>query len=227
MQAERGIPLPEFEELTGVIGDTLDEEDLLRQFTAAVIATSSLLLGLIGNVLFYANPIGINIFLYVTLFALAAFILLSYFRRPVVGRHGVFIVPALTFALLLGVRLAPQLILFNTVMMGGSLLIVIHFTGVRPFLGRHWSDLLQRTVETAAYGWVSSLQAVVPDTLRWLGRTELDSQQIANVKSGLRGVVITLPVVAVFTLPLGSADAVFGNLAERTLAFFCRTVPEA
>jgi hypothetical protein len=163
-----------------------------------VIAAASLLLGLIGNLLFYGSPIGINVFLYGSLFSIAAFTLLFCFQRPVIAKHAVFIIPALSFALLLGVRLAPQLILFNTMMMLGSLVIVVHFVGVRHFLGEHWSNLLRRTVETIAFGWLKSLQDVAPDSLRWFGQTELDNQQLANVKSALRGLLITLPVVSFY-----------------------------
>ncbi len=221
MQAETEIPLPEFEEILSAAGARPDDDETrFRQFTAAVIAAASLLLGLIGNLLFYGSPIGINVFLYGSLFSIAAFTLLFCFQRPVIAKHAVFIIPALSFALLLGVRLAPQLILFNTMMMLGSLLIVIHFVGVRHFLGEHWSDILQRTVETIAFGWLKSLQDVVPDSLHWFGQTELDNQQLANVKSALRGLLITLPVVIVFTLLLSSADAVFSDLAERTISLF-------
>jgi hypothetical protein len=218
MQAEKEIPLPKLDELIGSVDDTLAEEEVVRQFTAALVAGTSLVMGLVGNLLFYASPIGINVFLYVALCSLAAFGLLIYLRRPIMRKHAVFAVPAALFALLLGVRLAPQLIVFNAAAMAGSLLIVIHFTGTSQFIGGRWFRPVQRTIETIMIGWLESLRAVLPDSVRWLGQTEPNHQQLTNMRSVLRGVLITLPVVVVFTLLLSSADAVFGDLAEQAVS---------
>jgi hypothetical protein len=220
MQAEKNLPLPDLDEFLKIVDAAPTDDDWLRQFTAALVASASLLMGLIGNWLFHANPVGINVFLYVALGAWSAFGLLVYFQRPIVRKHAVFAIPAAIFALLLGVRLAPQLVIFNTMAMLGSLIIVIEFTGTSRFVGGHWFAPLQRTVEMAMIGWLESLRAVVPDSLRWFGRAELGNQQLANLRSALRGVLITLPVVAVFTLLLSSADVMFGNLADQALSFF-------
>jgi len=220
MQAENKIPLPEFDELIGFADETPSEEDVLKRFTAALVVSTGLLMGLTGNLLFHANPVGINVVLYVALCLLAAFGLLVYLQRPIVRKHAMFALPAAIFALLLGVRSAPQLVIFNAAAMLGSLLIVVHFTGTSRFIGGHWVRPLQRTLDTIMTGWIESLQATVPDSLRWFGRAELNNQHLANMRSVLRGVLITLPVVAVFTLLLSSADAVFGDFTEQTLSFF-------
>jgi hypothetical protein len=220
MQAEKNLPLPDFDEFLKIVDAAPDDDDWLRQFTAAIVASASLLMGLIGNWLFHANPVGINVFLYAAVGVGSAFGLLVYFQRPIVGKHAIFAVPAAIFALLLGVRLAPQLVIFNTAAMLGSLIVVIHFTGTPRFVSGRWFAPLQRTVETVTFGWLDSLRAVVPDSLHWFGRAELGNQQLANLRSALRGVLITLPVVVVFTVLLSSADVMFGNLADRALSFF-------
>ena len=138
MQFENEIPVPTAEELIQALDDTASEAERHEQFLAALIASTSLLMGVLGNLLFHRNPVGINVFFYLALFSLAAFGLLIYMRRPIVRKHAVFVVPAAGFALLLGVRLAPQLIVFNAFAMVGSLLLVIHFTGTSRFIGGHW-----------------------------------------------------------------------------------------
>ena len=220
MQAENQIPLPKLDEFLNVIDESLAEDARQRQFTAALVAIAGLMMGLIGNVLFYATPIGINVYLYVVLGALVAFGLLIYFRRPIVRKHAVFIFPAALFALLLAVRLAPELVFFNTAALLGSLLIVVHFTGTARFLGGDWLQPLQRAFETMVIDWIDSLRAVVPDSLRWIMRTELDDHLIATLRSLLRGLLITAPVVAIFALLLSSADAVFGHVAGQVVTFF-------
>jgi hypothetical protein len=220
MRIETEISLPEFDELIGVAGETRAQEDVSQQFTAASVASASLLMGLIGTALFHANPVGINVFGYVTVCLSAAFGILVYWQRPIMRKHAVFVLPAALFALLLGVRSAPQLIIFNTAAMLGSLFIVIHFTGTSRFIGGHWSNLLQRAVETVTIGWIDNLQAVVSDSIRWLGQTGLGSHQLATMRSVLRGVLISLPIAVVFTLLLSSADAVFGDFVDQAVCFF-------
>lgn len=215
MQAETQLPIPELEELV----EAPAEADLYQQFMAALIATASLLMGFAGNLLFHANPVGINIFLFVALCLLVSFGLLIYFRRSIVRKHAFFAVPAVFFALLLAVRSAPQLVIFNMMALLGSLVIVVHFTGTFRFIGGHWFKPIQRTIETATYGWLVSLSVVIPNSFRWIGRTELNNQQWATIRSVLRGVIITLPIVAVFTLLLSSADAVFGDFAKDVFFF--------
>ena len=97
MQAENEIPLLEFEKLMEYVEEAPDEEATARQFIAALVASASLLMGLLGNVLFHSTPMGINVFLYVGPLSLAAFGLLIYVRRPVVSKHAVFAIPAAAF----------------------------------------------------------------------------------------------------------------------------------
>lgn len=214
MQAETPIPLPEIDELLNVP----NEADVFEHFTAALVATASLLIGFAGNLLFYAKPIGINAFIYVIVSLLASFGLLIYLRRSIVRKHAIFAFPAVIFALLLSVRSAPQLMMFNLAAMLGSLLIVVHFTGTSRFIGGHWFKPIRRTIETVMIGWILSLSAIIPDSLRWFSRTELNNQQLATIRSVVRGILITLPVVAMFTILLSSADAVFGKVAEQALS---------
>ncbi|MBN1564936.1 MAG: DUF4173 domain-containing protein [Anaerolineae bacterium] len=195
------------------------EQDSYRHFLAALVALGSLLMGLIGNLLFYAHPVGINVFLYVAVGLLIAFGLLVYLQRPIVYKHAGFALPAALFALWLGVRLAPPLVMFNLTAMLGSLFVVMHFTGISRFLGGHWLKPVQCLFETAVISWLASLSAVVPDSLHWFKRVDLDNQRLATMRSVLRGLLITLPIVAVFTVLLSSADAVFGDFAEQALSF--------
>ncbi|WP_119072774.1 DUF4153 domain-containing protein [Aggregatilinea lenta] len=222
MHLENELSLSEFAdfEIEAAPDDTPSDADRQRQFVAALIGSASLALGLVGNVLLYANPVGINLLLYVAVGLGVAFGLLRYLRHPVAVHHAAFAVPALIFAGLLGVRLAPQLVLFNFAAMTGSLLVVIHFTGTPLFLGGRWSEPLKRTLETLVTGWMKSLRAVLPDSLRWFGQTELNNRQVTTLRSVLRGALIALPVAAVFTMLLSSADLVFADAATDALLFF-------
>ena len=195
----------------------LSTEDVQQHTAAALVVGGSLLMGLLGNVLFHATPVGVNVFLFVTIAVLAAFGLLIYRQRPIAKQHAVFAVPAAGFALLLGVRAAEPLNFFNVMALLGCLLIVIHFSGTTRFLGGSWYAPLYRTLETALVGWIESVSELVPDALNWFGRTGAGHPQLNNLRSVLRGALITLPVLTVFTVLLSSADAVFGDLVSDAL----------
>jgi hypothetical protein len=220
MWAENEMIVPDLEELIAEIpqDDLLGEETLAHQYTAALILGVSLAMGMVGNLFFYYNRPGLNIAAYVVLFLGVAFWLLVYLRRPVFAHNAIFAVPAAVFALMLGVRLAPELLMLNTLAMLGALVVVMHFTTHPQFLGGHWRELVQSVQETVFVAWLYGPLSVLPPAAQWFKRLELDSGQIAHLKSVLRGALITLPVVTVFALLLGSADAVFGSLTQRTLA---------
>lgn len=222
MQAENQIPhIPhlEIDELFDVPEESPSEDEVLRQFRAVLVAGISLLMGLVGNLLFYATPVGINVVVYMMLFSLVAFGILVYFKQTIIRKHALFAIPAALFALLLSLRLAPELILFNVAAMLGSMLIVMHFTGTKTFLGGHWVKPLLYAAETGLIGWMESVRVVTQESQRWLGQTKMNTRQLGNVRSVLRGIMITLPVVVVFALLLSSADAVFGDFAQQALSF--------
>jgi hypothetical protein len=102
MQAEQIASVPEIPEFETFL--ETEQEKLAQQFTAARVLAVSAALGMVGNLLFFYNRPGLNIFVYVLLFVGAALGLLFYFQRPVFPRHIAFAVPAAICALLLGVR---------------------------------------------------------------------------------------------------------------------------
>jgi hypothetical protein len=220
MQAETSpLPLPELDELLDSSDARVIAEDRARQMRAALVAITSLALGLSGNILFHTSTIGINVFLFAVLCLMAVGGALFYFRRPIVWYHVVFAVPAALFALLLAVRLAPELRLFNILALFGCVVILLYFNGTPRFLGGWWFAPIGYGIELVMAAWFFGLQAVVPDTLRWAGRAELDTRHLGTAKSVLRGLVFALPVIIVFALLLSSADAVFGRLTGDVLHF--------
>lgn len=198
--------------------DTLSDEKRARQHAAVLILSLSLVLGLIGNQLFYGTPPGLNIFVFVGLLVLIAFWLLVYFERPIVAHHAIFALPAVTFALLLGVRAAPELVFFNGLALAGSLLIVLRFTGTARFLGGHWTAPLAAALQAVMIDWFDGPLTVLAESGRWFNRLELGGLQTGKFKSIARGLLITLPVVIVFAGLLGSADVLFGNLMKHAAA---------
>ncbi len=202
-------------------------ETLTRQRAAALILSLSLALGLIGNKLFYGTRPGLNMFVFVGLFVLAAFWLLLYFERPIVAHHAIFAAPAVIFALLLGVRDTPELVFFNFLALAGSLLIVLRFTSTTRFLGGHWTAPVAAVVQAVMIDWFDGPLTVLAESGRWFSRLNLGGLQTGKLRSILRGLAFTLPVVLVFAVLLGSADAIFGNLVQDAVALILPKTPNS
>lgn len=220
MQTETIIPLPEFDEIPAVpLADAVasPQETDVDQTLAVIVALTSAAIGVTGTLLFFAQPLGINAFLFVGIALLAAFGVLVYAKRPIMRHHALFVVPAVLFAFLLSVRVTPQVVVFNGAAVISSLLIVAHFTSTKRFLGGHWLTPLQYTLESVTVGWIETLQAIIPASTQIIGQADFSSQRLSNVRSVLRGVVLALPILALFTVLLGSADVVFANTIERAL----------
>jgi hypothetical protein len=206
--------LPDFEAVL-----ELERKETVFQSRSVRVLGVALALGVVGNWLFFDMELGLNIGLYITLVVGTAFALLHYFKRPVVLHHAVFALPAVVFALLLGVRLAPPLFLFNGMMLAGSLFVVVRYTGTPKFLGGHWTILFRDAIRTAMISWVEGPMMILSHSTGWLKDVDLDNRHLANAKAVLRGLAITLPVLLIFGLLLSSADMVFGDLLNQSLSW--------
>jgi hypothetical protein len=207
--------------------DTPDQAAQAHQLAATLALCASVILGLLGNFLFYDNYPGINLFLFIMAFLGAGITLVIAVGRPIARKNAIFAVPAAIFALLLGVRAAPQLILFNAAAMIGSLAVVIICVSQPRFLGGHWLAFVRTAFLKAISSWIESWLVILPESAAWFKRLELDNHRLTHLKSAARGVLLALPVVIVFAVLLSSADMVFGDLAARTIGFFLPNSPES
>jgi hypothetical protein len=95
----------------------------------------------------------------------------------------------------------------------GSLFVVMRY-GIPQFLGKLGAAIRDATAAARAG---SRPVTVLTHSAGWLKHVELDSGQRSTLKSVLRGIMLTVPVVLVRLL-LGSADMVFGNLFNAVLS---------
>jgi hypothetical protein len=177
-----------------------------------LVATASLVLGLLGNFMLRTTPWGINATLWVLLLAAATAIMV---RRS--GRSSMLAAPPVVFfALCLSWRTAPMLVLANliAILVGLSFLILqwraieLRGASVSTYLAGFWSLLRNFTVGGAAFlshdvSWSTSSAPAVRRTL---------------TSSGL-GILAAIPVVLVFGALFVSADPRFQSAIERMLIF--------
>jgi hypothetical protein len=203
----------------------LHESDPMRPAIAAAIIGVSLFLGIVGDVHFYHNRLGLNMLLYVVMLLAAACGLLIYFKCPIALKNLIFALPAILFAACLSVIVAPELVFLNILIMSGSLFLAIRFATHPRFLGGNWFRPVYTALEAAAVGWLEGPLTILRDANRWFWHLELDHHCLATFTAVVRGLLLTLPTLLIFGLLLGSADVVFADLLEESFSWLQLTSP--
>ena len=183
---------------------------LNRSLAVMLIA---LLLGLAVEILFHGHPLGINYPLWAG-FCAAALIISSRVEGVQASRwEWLLVVPILFLSVMVAMRLEPLTVFLSVV---GTLMLLALW--VRVFRSNRLLD----------FGWIDFALAVIVPPLEALVRpwaTMTDAWSKAAGERGgrsrgwaiLRGVLLALPVLAVFTALLAAADLVFGDMVEEAL----------
>lgn len=202
------------------------ESDRERQRTALWILMMSTVMGVIGNLFFYSQGFGINIVLYVAVFLGGGIGLMRFFEQPISKPNIVFILPALVFAAFLSVLSAPMLVLWNGILVAGSLFLVVRYASTAEFIGGSWFSPLVAAMESSFLGWFDGPFTVIPESSAWFQQRDWDGRQFGATGAVLRGLLLTLPIIILFGLLLGSADVVFGDFLEGSISWLNFTHPE-
>lgn len=175
-----------------------------------LVAGAGLLVGLIGDLLFYENPIGIS-FLILMAMALVALVTTSLVQRQAITWANMWLaLPLLYFAIMSAVRAEPFLRFMN---ISGALLLMALLTNrllAEPLaqlnIGGYVANLLRTSI-------VSSLVApeVVRQAISEL-RSEEGSRQVA--RRVLIGLLIATPFLCIFALLFAAADQLFSLYLE-------------
>lgn len=206
----------------GVIDDTapdvdeksIDSEEIrAREFAAVMILWAGLFVGVIGNVLFYRTPLGVNAPLLTLVFLVAAGALVVFFQLKTERRNLVLVVPALVFAVFLSVRASPGLVFLNATAAAGCLFLALRFARVPRFLGGKLFLLFYALMEGVFVAWLEPF-VILTLSSGWFKRLQLSNDQAARVGQVIRGLMLTFMVVLVFGALLASADRVFGDMVN-------------
>lgn len=195
------------------------QERLIKQLTSVAILLVSVCIGLVGNLLFYGRLPGINLPLFVGLFLVGGAALLYTFQREIAYKNAIFALPALVFALALSVYAAPQLVIFNSVIVVVSVFLVVRYATNPLFIGGHWIMPIVAAIEMGIVGWIEAPLTILHDSNQWFKRMKINHQHATLVGAVLRGLMITLPILLVFGILLASADAIFGDMLSNSLSW--------
>jgi hypothetical protein len=183
-------------------------------------------LGLGGcvDIFFYKKDTGISVLVFVTLVVAALVIMALMERIHVAWRNSWLALPLLFFAGMAAVRANTELTLANISATAFLLLLFIYF-----FTGSRVESLgLLGYPVTAARMLKEAMWRPTPIATKTVKQMAANPNQNKRIAEIMRGVLIALPILALFTLLLSSADSVFQGMVGDVFRFrFMSGAPEA
>ncbi|HEX2906991.1 MAG TPA: DUF4173 domain-containing protein [Phototrophicaceae bacterium] len=172
-----------------------------------------LLLGLLANIFFFGRTIGVSFPLFVLL-AVIAVLASSRPARQTLRRRNLWpLLPLLFFAGMVAVRADSLIVMLDilaVLALGGLVLYYL------PLAHRLDEDsFIQHTTNTLEAGLELPRYAVIEAGDAWSWLREKRHQRGGAFAAVMRGLVFAAPVILVFVLLLGSADAVFAKYLDQ------------
>ncbi len=187
-----------------------------RRTLAIWIVLLGLIIGLLGNILFYQKSIGLSF----PLFIISSIVVMLAATRPAqtpVNRRNLWLlVPVIFFALMVAVREDETITFLNMAAALSLSALALHYLSIKERLDEATLPQQIGAVLTSGMYAVFGSFMEVADAWAW---TRARSWKGRAAVSVVRGLVIALPIVIVFTVLLGSADAVFAGYVEDVWQF--------
>ncbi|MFZ4827639.1 MAG: DUF4153 domain-containing protein [Phototrophicaceae bacterium] len=185
---------------------------------AMVISIASMIVGIAASSFYYdAQQLGISVFLLISLILLALFGVRQWSQLAINWRNTWLIVPILFFSAMVALRADGYLNSINLLLvvgLGGLLVACLRSSQMVDAM----SLIEHATHEIYA---VFSVGVIAPltnltDSIKWIGgQTQANEAQADKRRlvggAVLRGVLLTIPILVVFGILLGSADSVFAD----------------
>jgi hypothetical protein len=191
---------------------------ITRRELAVWFVFGGLLIGFLGNVFFYGNAVGLNWPLFVAVLVIAVLAMRWWLAQPFRARALWPVLPMLFFALMVAVRADPILTSLNiaaTLALGG---MVLYYLPVDRCMDE---DALTMQLSGAIVTLFAALfgpMYELGDAGEWVKHHRPAPGKRAG--SVMRGLAIAVPVVLVFALLMGAADAVFADYIKQFFSLF-------
>lgn len=200
--------------------DETDKPITYRHVLSAIILALGLVLGVVGNTLFYAQSTGLNLPIFVGVFIAVTVGLVVYFDKPRSAKHLLFFVPAMLFAVLAIMMNSHTLFMLNFLTMMFSLVAGTRFLATQTFLGGNWRVMFSELAEATFAAWLKAPLDTIAQSSRVLRRFRLDGEQSRQVGAVVRGIGLTLPILWIFMELFSAADVAFGAALGDFVAWF-------
>lgn len=190
----------------------------MRQTLAIPLILSSLIMGLVGNFIFYGQDLGLSVLIFVSAFILITLLWSVRFSGLPSLRKLWIIIPILFFASMIVIRANNYLLFFNSIaILGLSALFLYYLHHEREIdnsaMHNHIFATISAPIEASGGGFVTLNHGYRRIKERnWNG--------LNSFMPIVRGLLLTIPIVAIFIVLLSSADAVFNNQVEGFFSIF-------
>ena len=179
--------------------------------------TIVILLGWAFDFLFWKKPVGLNFAIYVALCIVTGIFLLGADGRRLSPRSSLLLIPMAFLATMTFLRLEPMTV-FLSVAMTLFLMGVFALT----YLGGRWPHY---ALLDYIFGYLRLFASMIARPLGFAAEVRREQpsgreKRISNIWPAVRGIVIALPVVAIFASLLSSADPIFSQRFEYFIALF-------
>jgi len=196
------------------------KKSILFQHKLTFLLPLGLALGLLAQWLFIGRPLGIS-WLIFTISLLVSLILAARRAELLIVRGNIWLWPALIFfAAMVFLRANPFLNFLNVMATIGLLSFIFYFYAAGNITDLPLSGILVQPLRMAGQSVVNAATAVYT-SVEPLADSRSSHQELAPV---LRGGLLALPVLIVFTMLLASADLVFNAQLQRLLAINSETL---
>jgi hypothetical protein len=179
-----------------------------------------ILLGWTFDFLFWKKPLGINFAIFVILCLMTGILLLGWDGLRLSSRAGLLLIPIVLLAAMTFIRLEPMTVFL-------SIAMVIFLMGVfaLTYLNGEW---IRYALLDYVFGYLRLFGSVIARPIGLVSenrrlaaeRPIVGEKRSAQVWPYVRGVVIALPVIAIFASLLSSADPIFAKQFERLIDLF-------
>lgn len=174
-------------------------------------------LGWAFDILFWEKPAGVNFIIWVTLCLVTGIYLLRTDGLRLSRRASLLLLPVAFFAAVIFFRLEPLTVFL-------SISATLFFMGVfaMTYLGGNWT---RYRILDYVIGYLSLSLSALTRPLGFAADVKRDQPSLSEKRSSpllpiLRGVVIALPIIAIFGALLSSADLVFAKRFEEFIDLF-------
>jgi hypothetical protein len=176
-----------------------------------------ILLGWTFDFLFWKKPLGVNFAIFATLCLGTGILLLRANGLRLARESGLLLLPIAFFAAMTFLRLEP-ITVFLSISMAIFLMGILALT----FLSGEW---FRYSLIDYFFGYLKLLGSVIARPIGFAAETRrehpsLSEKRATHVWPVARGIIIALPVTAIFASLLSSADPIFANRLEGLLDLF-------
>ncbi len=180
-----------------------------RRTLAAWSVAVGLGLGLFGNLVFYGKQIGLSFPLFIAA-VLLTLLALSRAAQTSIHRRNLWpVLPIMFFAGMVAVRADSLIVTLNILAVLSLGALLIHYLPLKFALDE--AGFEEQFSAVAQVGIAVIPMSIIQGVDAWGWLRERRQQRGALAASILRGLIFALPILAVFVILLGSADAIFAH----------------